>query len=106
MLTLAESDADRSIAVAVDDEILVKLAENRTAGYQWSVEASTGGVTVVKSDFEAAADGRPGAGGQRTFVLRATSTGAGEVRLRYQRSWETGTASGRGCRFTFQIKSA
>jgi predicted secreted protein len=105
-MKLTESDADRSIAVTAGDEVTITLSENRTAGYQWSVEATTGGVTVVSSDFEASSDGRPGAGGHRTLVVRAASPGAGEVRLRYQRSWKADAGSGRQCRFTFEIKSA
>jgi len=106
MTTITEADADRSHAVSVGDEIAITLAENRTAGFQWSIDETTGGITVVSSEFEPAADARPGAGGRRRIVLRATHPGEGALRLRYQRSWEGEAGSARQCRFAFDVKSA
>jgi len=84
----------------------VSLSENRTAGYQWTVESLTGELTVVSSEFAPPADDRPGAGGRRAIVLRAGGPGAGELVVRYQRPWDSDTAAARRCRFVFAVRSA
>lgn len=42
--------------------------------------------------FTAGASGAPGAGGVRTFRLRATAPGSHRVTAALRRSWETGAA--------------
>ena len=106
MPTFTAADAGRSLTVNAKEEISIELQENRTAGYQWAVESVTGELTLISSNFEAPGEGKAGASGQRTIVLKSGGPGTGEVHLRYHRSWEKAAGSGQQSRFTFVVKSA
>ncbi len=88
MVNLALDAAEQSITVTAGDTITVTVAENPTAGFQWTMEHLTGPMTLASSAFEAPPDAKPGAGGRRTFVLHADGRGVAELRLRYARRWD------------------
>lgn len=106
MITITADDARRTIEVTAGEEIAATLNENRTAGFQWTVESLTGPLTLVSSEFEPPVDGRPGAGGRRAIVVRAGGAGSGEMRLRYERTWEAGSGDVQRTTFSFVVKSA
>jgi inhibitor of cysteine peptidase len=89
---LTEADAGGEHALGVGQEAVLRLPENRTTGYRWQVSAPDG-VQVEDGGFEPAPSGAPGAGGTRTFRLRATVAGTHPVTAGLRRSWESGGAA-------------
>ena len=77
-----------TVRVQPGDEVVVRLAENPTTGYRWEIDAPRGGVEVADDSYDRPRDEGVGAGGMRTFTLRAGDPGEAEVRLRLARSWE------------------
>jgi inhibitor of cysteine peptidase len=88
MVQVTLGSAAQSVTVETDQTIAVLVEENPTTGYQWEIEALTGPLTLVSSDFQPAAGATPGRGGRRTIVTRAGGRGSGELRIRSVRSWE------------------
>jgi predicted secreted protein len=70
------------------DEIVLRLPENATTGYQWTVDSVAGPIDVVSSDLTAPFE-RPGAAGERVVRLRAAAPGSAAARLALSRAWET-----------------
>jgi inhibitor of cysteine peptidase len=93
MLSVTLDEAIRSVTVPAGQTIEVTIKENPTTGFHWEIDAVTGPLTLVSSDFAAQPDAVPGRGGKRTIVVRADSRGAGELRLRYERSWQAGSTT-------------
>jgi len=77
-----------TVHVQPGDEVVVRLPENPTTGYRWEIDAPRGGVEVAQDSYDRPRDEGVGAGGMRTFTLRAGEPGQAEVRLRLARSWE------------------
>ena len=86
-MELTEADLPGRHALAVGDELVVRLTENRTTGYRWQPDDLPGAVTLVDDGFEAPSPARPGQGGVHTFRLRPTAPGDHRVRLALGRSW-------------------
>lgn len=85
------------VSVAVQDTLMVRLPENGTTGYVWSI-AERGEGLVVADDRPAVADGAVGAGGEHVFQLRAEQAGDWQVAFRLARQWESGALEERRLR--------
>ena len=89
-LTLTEEDSGKPIKVRVGARIEVRLCENPTTGYRWSLADFKSESLAVESDlYEPAAGAATGGGGIRRFDFAAKSAGKGELRMVKKRSWET-----------------
>lgn len=75
-------------SVKPGDEIVLRLPENATTGYQWLVDSIAGPIDVVSS-LVSTTPGPPGAAGERVVRLRAAAPGAAAARLALSRAWET-----------------
>jgi predicted secreted protein len=87
---LTEADAGVEQALGVGEELVVRLPENRTAGFRWQMADLPDGVALVEDGFEAPATERPGQGGVHTFRLRPTGPGEYRVAAGLRRSWGGG----------------
>jgi predicted secreted protein len=96
---LTESDAGAERTVDVGQELVVRLEENRTTGFRWHLAVPEEGLVVDEDAFDADPSGRPGAGGVRTFRLRATKPGTHRLGATLRRSWEAGDAAQPGLEF-------
>jgi inhibitor of cysteine peptidase len=83
---LSERDNDCTVEVSVGSILTVRLQENPTTGYSWSVEAANG-LEQVGDSFEAAGEAI-GEAGVRVLQFRATRPGSHELRLKNWREWE------------------
>jgi predicted secreted protein len=85
-MILSEQDRGRTVEVAEGDVITIRLRENPTTGYRWSVD-TTNGLVLVGDRFEA---GGPaiGAAGVRVLQFRATRPGSHKLRLKNWQEWE------------------
>jgi inhibitor of cysteine peptidase len=92
-----------AVEVGVGDEVVIRLPENATTGYVWSVQSIDHGLELVEDAMlpaggtagEAAGPPPPGAGGQHVVRLRATAPARAEVVLHLGRSWEPAPAQQR-----------
>jgi predicted secreted protein len=84
-MTLNEQDAGRIVNMAVGDVVTVRLQENPTTGYRWTVE-TVSGLDQVGDRIET--DGAIGAAGVRSFQFRTTRAGSYELRFKLGREWE------------------
>ena len=85
-----EADSDRTITMAVGDELQVILAENPTTGYVWSVITNDEEVLSQTEEPSYVVESEAiGAGGERTFTFRDVAHGTSALQLINSRSWET-----------------
>jgi inhibitor of cysteine peptidase len=81
-----ENAAD--VTVATGDQLVIRVPETTSAGYQWSVEELTGPLELVSSDLTTSGEPAPGAAAERVMKVRATGRGEGRVVLELRRPWE------------------
>jgi len=67
-VTLTQADAGRTVTVTPGQHVVLRLEENPTTGFRWSLPA---GVEVVEDRFEPGAGGMIGAGGTRVLTFAA-----------------------------------
>jgi inhibitor of cysteine peptidase len=89
-VVFTESDDGRTVPAAVGDAITIRLSENPSTGYSWTLRQSSG-LKLLVDDFEqpTASPEVVGAPGTRVFKLEVTGTGSQVVQAVYHRSWET-----------------
>jgi inhibitor of cysteine peptidase len=89
---VTESDANSTVQLALDGELIVALASNPTTGFSWSVGEDSDENLVVQGEptFVPAGSTTPvvGAGGTEVFTFRAESTGTARLVLEYKRQFE------------------
>ncbi len=91
-----EADNGSKVQAAVGDEFAIRLAENPSTGYTWTL-AQPSGLKLVRDEFEqpdaSPVPGGPspalvGAPGTRVFEFEVTGTGTQLVQAVYHRTWE------------------
>ena len=80
-----------TVALTVGQCLVIRLPENPTTGYRWSVE-SLGGMLLEGDEFLPVGSG-VGAGGTRHLRLRAQKPDRTQISLTLRRSWEAPSAS-------------
>jgi predicted secreted protein len=103
VVELSESDAGSERSVAVGDDLVIRLTENRTTGYRWYLSAPGGAFAVIDDTYQPAESGLPGAPGMRTMRLHATHPGSHELTAASRRSWEPGPGSRPRLRFLIHV---
>jgi inhibitor of cysteine peptidase len=89
LVTLTEADNDRTIAIPRGDEFTIRLKENLTTGYRWSVvEPLDSALALESASSLPAQSALPGAGGEVVFRLKLVGAGPARLALKYWRSWE------------------
>lgn len=85
-MILNDQDLGRTVEVKAQSVVTVRLDENPSTGYRWSVETAEG-LEMAGDSFERAGDAF-GAGGVRVFQFRASEAGSHRLSLRKWRDWE------------------
>ncbi|HEV2237906.1 MAG TPA: protease inhibitor I42 family protein, partial [Ktedonobacterales bacterium] len=95
MLELDEAAHDTEATLRVGQELLLRLPEQPTTGFQWEVTVDGApACALVDTAFEPPA-GPPGGSGRRVWRFRAIQAGAGRIALRYGRPWEAAAPTAR-----------
>ena len=83
-------DSGKEYNLSVGEEFQVRLWENLTTGYIWSILGSVSPhLKLVESKFTPRNnDRRVGSGGERTFVFRAVKPGSVLLHMVLKRPWE------------------
>ncbi len=91
MLALTEADADKTIDVVVDDTVEIKLRENATAGYRWTLETIDRLLCSVVTEERHGPDQLiPGAPGIHVWRIKAEHVGDCQIKITYARTWQRG----------------
>jgi inhibitor of cysteine peptidase len=86
---------DAEVTVSVGDDVVIRLPENATTGYVWTVPAVGDGLELVEDTMVLPKVVAPGAGGERLVRIRATAPTRAGVVLRLARPGETEPAQER-----------
>jgi inhibitor of cysteine peptidase len=89
-VSLTGADRGKSARVRPNDVVTIRLNENPTTGYRWTVDKVDHDVLRLEgSDFNPTPGGGIGGGGEHTFRFRArTEAATGSVQLKLWREWE------------------
>ena len=98
---VTEKDDGKTISARVGDTILLKLQENPSTGYTWTLSV-TPGLIVTEDQHTPSILRRIGAPGMREWQIRVTGSGDQTVSVVYVRPWEPMENSAR--EFTLFIK--
>lgn len=89
-LVLTEADAGRTVAVAPGVAVQLRLAENPTTGYRWTLTVTPAGCLQASADtFERPDTAAVGAGGVRVVDIKTSDAPSCELGLAYRRPWES-----------------
>ena len=87
MEQLDESADGREIELAAGEEFELTLDENPTTGFRWRVTADgSPACALVRDEFRAPTEGRPGQGGSHVWQFRADRAGQCRIELSYARA--------------------
>jgi len=87
-----EDNNGNTVELATGDTFQIKLNENPTTGYQWTLE-TTGGLEIMSDNYLSPVSGLIGAGGIHEWDIKATASGTQQVTGLYSRSFENLTGS-------------
>lgn len=86
---LTEADDGAALEAAPGDALVVRLNENPTTGYRWSLDALEGDVVTLGADeFERSEGAGVGGGGKRILTFSALRPGSADIGLTLRRRWE------------------
>ncbi len=88
--TLTAADDGRSVDLRVGDRLVLRLHENASTGYRWTldVDDARGPVLSVQALGFQAASAAVGSGGDALWLLGAQAPGSVTLRFRRWRPWE------------------
>jgi len=88
MLSLVETDNDRTVDIRLGETVKITLPENATTGYRWAIDR-------YDDEFIEALATEPhytakaiGSGGEVAFIFQGKKIGTGEIALKHWRHWE------------------
>jgi len=91
---LGEESNGREISLNVGDTVILRLPENPTTGYRWTLEKDGSPVcSKIGDSFVPPADSRPGSPGTHEWRFRAEKPGAAAVEMRLIRKWNGDSAT-------------
>jgi inhibitor of cysteine peptidase len=88
MVTFTEADNGKTESVTQNTQFSVVLAENPSTGFMWNATLSPGLELLSDYHKDEPSAGRPGAGGNHTWIMVAKVTGDQKFSAIYKRSWE------------------
>jgi len=98
-----EDNNGSSVELVTGDTFQIKLNENPTTGYQWSLE-TTGGLEIMSDNYLPPTTGLVGAGGIHEWDIKATAGGTQQVTGVYSRLWENLTGSEQRFALTVEVE--
>ncbi|MFL6211230.1 MAG: protease inhibitor I42 family protein [Pyrinomonadaceae bacterium] len=100
---LDERADGQEIELAVGTEFELTLDENASTGFRWQTVASGApACQLVKDDFQAPTNDRPGQPGRHVWQFRAVQAGASKIELTYSRAGRERATTGRT--FTLRVR--
>lgn len=89
---LGPEDRDSTVSLDVGDTVEVRVPENASTGYVWTLVDAPEGLELDEDGTTLPGQLRPGAAGEHWFRLVASGRPRGRVRLELRRPWEDDVA--------------
>ncbi|BAY09388.1 protease inhibitor I42 family protein [Calothrix sp. NIES-2098] len=87
-VTLSQADNGKIITLKRGQILKLRLDENPTTGYRWSMSVPDSQVLQLNSDnFNQPSNAGIGAGGQRVFAFHANNPGKAKLQMKKLREW-------------------
>ncbi len=103
-ITLSNADQGKTLTLKPGQKIILRLAENPTTGYRWSLPNLTSQVLQLTSDrFEQPNTPAMGTGGQRILTFQAHQVGQVNLTLKNRREWENEASAVESFQITIQV---
>lgn len=103
-ITLTNADNGKTLTLKTGQTITLRLAENPTTGYRWSIPVLNAQVLQLTDDrFDPSSSGAIGGGGQRTLTFQAQQPGQMSLSLKNRREWEDESSAIESFTVTIQI---
>src|SRR5215469_10705015 len=77
-----------AITMSTADRIVIRLPENATTGYQWSIAQLGDPLEVVSNEMIPPGQMAAGAGGERVVIIQPSGHGHATPTLEIKRAWE------------------
>ena len=103
MLQIDESFLDRTVSLPVGQVIELRLKENPTTGFRWSIAADGAPACAVVADSFERRPSPPGAGGEHAWRIKAVRAGTCHLELIYRRPFEPGVPPARSFALDVQV---
>ncbi len=88
-ITLTKADNGKTLTLKPGQTLILRLAENPTTGYRWSIPSLNAQVLQLTDDrFESSSSAAIGGGGQRVLTFQAQQPGQISLSLKSKREWE------------------
>ena len=105
-INLRRNDDGKSFEVHIGDSISIRLKENATTGFRWTIDKNNDKIMATKSsEFLIEKDSEFGSGGIRLFTYIAKSAGISHIKLKHWREWEGESSIIDSFRVTVVVKS-
>ena len=102
-ISLTQADADRIRTLHVGDSVELRLPENPSTGYRWSINiALADAATLTASRWNAGGPG-VGVGGTREFVITVKEPGMVRLHAKLWREWQGEGSAIERREFTLQV---
>jgi inhibitor of cysteine peptidase len=88
MLSLVETDNDRTVDVRVGDVVRITLPENASTGYRWTIDRYDEDIVEALGSEPRYQSSAVGSGGEIAVTFKAKKAGTGEIALKHWRHWE------------------
>jgi inhibitor of cysteine peptidase len=88
MLSLIETDNDRTVEVRLGDVVRITLPENASTGFRWTIDRYNEDIIEALGSEPRYTAGDVGSGGEILFTFKAKKAGRGEIALKHWRHWE------------------
>jgi inhibitor of cysteine peptidase len=87
-LRVDEGRNGHEVELFTDQILEIRLPENPTTGFRWSLVSSGGPACTLVRDYFEALGNTPGREGSHHWRFKAAQSGEASIKLIYQRSWE------------------
>src|SRR5215475_11758974 len=88
MVDIETSTSGATVHATVGDRVIIRIRENATTGYQWTVREIGEPLELETNELIPPSETRPGAAGERLVIVRPARAGRGRVALDLKRAWE------------------
>lgn len=103
-LTLSNADSGKTLTLQPGQTLMLRLNENPTTGYRWSIASFDSQVLQLIDDrFDLPNTTGIGGGGQRIFTFRANQPGDATLHLSNRQAWEPEAAGQESFQVTVRV---
>ena len=103
-VTLVEGDSGQTIEVDRGQRVFVVLGANRTTGYEWTLENSSGPLIRIGDPVYARGATQLGGGGTTLWFFAARAGGKQELRFEYRRPSQRDSPAAKTVSYTVSVR--